>query len=271
MSIFHTIHHYLQQQKYAINATLLGDDASLAWTNLGYWHQTAHYPMACRQMADHLAQAIALGTSDHLIDLGCGRGASLLHWQQHYQVQQLTAVEWQDECVQQIRLQLPDVSMQQGSFLHLKALFPQQRFDVALCMDAAYHSALNVFLNSVRAILKTDARFAFHYLILSEHWHDVSAIKKKQYGYMLKAADVNIQNLLSEQESRQQIEQAGFAQVQIEDLTTQVLGGFAAYIQSSSDQIRSLDAFKIQMTAKLCQKLYQDGLIRYVQIVAQAT
>ena len=34
----------------------LGDDAELAWSNLGYWDDTTSlYPDACRQLADQLA------------------------------------------------------------------------------------------------------------------------------------------------------------------------------------------------------------------------
>lgn len=71
--------------KYAIDASSLGDSEELAWTNLGFWKNTQTYREACRQLADHLAQAVNLNSKDHLLDLGCGQGASLLHWLQHYQ------------------------------------------------------------------------------------------------------------------------------------------------------------------------------------------
>lgn len=270
MSIVHVLHHCLQQKKYAINAKMLGDDAPLAWTNLGYWQQTKSYPIACRQMADHLAQAVDLHASDHVLDVGCGRGASLLHWQQQYQIQQLSAVEWQETCVQHIQQHQAHIDIQQGSFLELKPIFPHTFFNVVLCIDAAYHHSLQYFLASVKAVLHTHGRIAFHYLILSEQWYTLSEREKKRYGYVLKAADVDLQHLFTWQDTIVQLQQAGFVQIQIEDLSTAVFNGFAQYIQQSAYKIRSLDAFKIQMTAKLCQKLYQDGLIRYVQIVARA-
>ena len=34
-------------------------------------------------------------------------------------------------------------------------------------------------------------------------------------------------------------------------------------------EVHFLDVFKIKMTAKLCNKLYRDGLVRYIQITAQ--
>ncbi|EPY9710929.1 SAM-dependent methyltransferase, partial [Acinetobacter baumannii] len=44
--------------KYAIDASSLGDSEELAWTNLGFWKNTQTYREACRQLADHLAQAV---------------------------------------------------------------------------------------------------------------------------------------------------------------------------------------------------------------------
>ena len=271
MSLFRAIQVYLQQHKYAINAQLLGDAASLAWTKLGYWHNTQHYPTACRQMADHLAQAVDLNASDALLDLGCGRGASLLHWQQQYHVQQLAAVEWRVACVAQIQHHMTDVTVQQGSFLHLKQLFPQRFFDVVLCLDAAYHHSLAIFLASVRAVLQTEGRVAFHYLVLSAYGEGLSTAQQRRYTYLLQAVDIQLHQLFSFEDTLKQVEDAGFDHVQIEDLSTEVFAGFAHYIQQMPQKTYSVDAFKIQMTAKLCRKLYQDGVIRYVQISAQAS
>ena len=92
------------QHKYAINAKLLGDSSELAWSNLGYWSETNQtYPDACRALADHLAHSVQLTTSDHVLDLGCGQGASLLHWQQQYQIQHIEAVELQPKYIQKIQ------------------------------------------------------------------------------------------------------------------------------------------------------------------------
>ena len=70
-----------------------------------------NYREACRQLADHhLAQAVNLNSKDHLLDLGCGQGASLLHWLQHYQPKSLSAVELQTQCVHKIQKLIPEIS-----------------------------------------------------------------------------------------------------------------------------------------------------------------
>lgn len=104
--------------------------------------------------------SLAFGSSspfnskDAVLDLGRGQGASLKYWLEHYQVQQLEAIELQDHHVQSIRHHLnSNIKIHAASFLNLKALFAQPRFDVVFCIDAAYHSHLNSFLSQVSTVL----------------------------------------------------------------------------------------------------------------------
>ena len=147
--------------KYAIDAKRLGDDSLLAWSNLGYWkNQYDDYPQACQSLADQIAASIQLKQSDHVLDLGCGQGASLLHWLRYYQIQQLSAVELQPEYAKRIQKQLAQVQIHCGSFLNLNALQLLNLFDVVLCIDAAYHSDLNSFLRSASSVLNSKGRIA---------------------------------------------------------------------------------------------------------------
>lgn len=269
------IRHFFPSHKYAINAKLLGDNAELAWSNLGYWDSsTTSYLQACRQLADQLAQAVQLSASDHLLDLGCGQGASLLHWSRHYAVTDFSAVELQEACVVKIQQQTIAglKAVYQASFLNLASLPCTDPFDVILCVDAAYHYALPVFLAAVTSRLKPQGRVGFHYLIRSAHWESLSTLQQQTYRYVLKTADVKLEHLPDESEMRQIFAQQGFRDVQMIPLSQAVLGCFAHYIAEQSGLLQSgsyLERFKIQMTAKLCAKLYQEGNIEYVQITAQ--
>jgi len=257
--------------KYAIDASSLGDDGELAWTNLGFWKNTQNYREACCQLADHLAQAVNLNSKDHLLDLGCGQGASLLHWFQHYQPKSLSAVDLQAQCVNKIQKIIPEINqIYSGSFLNLKQFEFKQSFDVVLCIDAAYHSNLNSFLNSVTQVLNSNARLGFHYLMKADSCQNMTVLQEQKYRYLLKVADVVWDNVPNEKTLRNALEQQGFTDIQIEDLSEPVLLGFSQYIQNQQEQnqSRGLANFKIQMTAKLCQQLYQAGYVRYIQITA---
>lgn len=262
--------------KYAIDAKRLGDDSPLAWSNLGYWqalqsdsHQH-YYPQACQTLADQVAISVQLKKSDRVLDLGCGQGASLLHWLNEYDVEQLSAVELQTTCIERIQKNLPQVESYCQSFLNLKQLNFLNSFDAVICIDAAYHSNLNSFLNSATAVLNSNGRLGFHYLMWSDTWHNCSYLQKQQYRYLLKSADVEWRHLMNEQQLVQTLAQHGLGDIVIQDFSAPVLDGFAEYIETSAIEKKSFDLaqFKIGMTAKLCRKLYQDGLVRYIQISA---
>ena len=262
----------LPKHKYAINAKLLGDHSECAWSNLGFWQgATRSYPQACQQLAEQLAQAVELTAVDCVLDLGCGQGASLNHWLQHDQIDELYAVELQPEYVHKIQQQFAgQLTIYCQSFLNLKQLSFTQQPDVVLCIDAAYHSALDLFLDSVSAVLNSTGRLGFHYLMLSEQWQNLDRLQRKKYHYLLKAADVDLTHLAQQQDYIQILQQYAFEQIEIIDISQQVLRGFSNYVESlvQQRQIDRLGLFKIRMTAKLCAKLYQDGLVRYVQISA---
>lgn len=275
----------LPQHKYAINSRLLGDRADLAWSNLGYWrHDTKDYPQACRQLAEQLAQSLNLNSKDSVLDLGCGQGASLVHWNNFYKINNIQAVELQKQCVDKIQKSFPQfIKVYPQSFLNLAQIEFKTRFDVVLCIDAAYHSALNSFLTAVNPVLNSKGRLGFHSLLLSEKFNHLNAWQKFKYRCLLKCADVKLTDLMPEDAFTQCLHQQGFEHVLIQDFSQQVLQGFAHYVGSDEfEQIQSLeqlntasnyklDLFKIKMTARLCQKLYNDGLVRYVQISAIKT
>lgn len=274
MSKLHNFFQAIAPHKYAIQSKLLGDDAELAWTNLGDWSASSAdhpltYPQACENLAHRLAQSLNLNSTDRMLDLGCGQGASLQLWQQHYAVQQLEAVELQPNCVFKIQQRLPQLNaIHQLDFLNLKH-YEFEKFDAVVCIDAAYHVALNSFLHSVNSVLNSKARLGFHTLMWSEQFLNSNFLRKQRYRMLLKAADVDTNQLMTREQLYAELTQAAFEQIEIVDLSEAVLKGFSEYIAAHCPQnVKSLDGFKISMTAKLCQKLYAEGLLRYVQVTA---
>ena len=193
-----------------------------------------------------------------------------MHWLKQYQLEQLSAVELQADCVKRIQKQLPQVQIYCENFLNLNQQHFLNSFDVIVCIDAAYHSDLNSFLNSTSLVLNSKGRIAFHYLMWSDAWRECSNLKKQQYRYLLKSADVNWQNLMDEQQLTQKLIQKGFTEIEIQDFSKPVLNGFAVYIENKRKERKDFDLaqLKIDMTAKLCRKLYQDGLVHYIQVSA---
>ena len=272
--MFQALQAQLLQYKYAINTAMLGDNNRLAWSNLGLWQAGDRYPHdsyrhACHALAQHLADSIHLNSNDILLDLACGQGASLALWHNDYKIQYISAVELQAQHVARLNSDAAFLnSIRCDSFLNLNANSFQQKFSAVLCIDAAYHVDLNSFLHSVTQVMQPKARLAFHSLMLSDKFLNLTAWQQKKYAYLLKAADVDLNHLMTQDGIHSTIMQHNFQQLKIEDLSAQVLAGFADYIEQADLALIGLDGFKIKMTAKLCRKLYQDGLVRYVAVAA---
>ncbi|MBF7688927.1 class I SAM-dependent methyltransferase [Acinetobacter sp. EC24] len=245
---------------------MLGDTALYAWTNLGFWQpQTHSYVQACEQLATHLADQLQLCANDHVLDLGCGQGASLFFWQQNYAVKQITGIELQANCVARLQNVSHDIQVHQGSFLALDGL--TQQYDVIVCIDALYHSYLPDFFHAIRHLVKPNTRVGFHYLLFNERWHNQTWLQQKKYQYLLKSANVQVAHLETVQTLQSMAQVQGYHQLEIQRLSQEVFLGFANYVaQQPATQFTGLSGFKIKMTAKLCQKLYQDGLLDYVQV-----
>lgn len=281
MQWLQAIYTFRPQHKYAINSKMLGDDRQIAWSNLGYWIRPhCSYPQACQGLAERLADSVNLTSNDRVLDLGCGQGASLLLWKDKYRVQHIEAVELQPECVAQIQQNLKAIAhVRCDSFLNLKENDFEFKFDVILCVDAAYHCAIDSFLNVISRFLNSNGRVAFHSLMLSDKFHSLNSFKKLKYTALLKCADIKLSSLKTKQETMMLFEQANYKSIRIENLSEPVLMGFSNYIQQqkkAKPQINAcgseghrLDQFKIEMTAALCHKLAVEGYIEYIQISAE--
>lgn len=246
---------------------MLGDSAVLAWTNLGLWYPNFSYVQACEHLADHLAQTLNLTSDDIVLDLGCGQGASLVFWQNHYQIKHIEAVELQHECVQKIKTQSLHAlkALYCASFLNLTSLPLHKKFTAVVCIDALYHHALDDFLKQINWVLNLHGKFGFHYLVLSKKWQSSSYLVKQKYRYLLKVADIQIDHLMACTAIEEKLNLYGFEHIKIENLTGAVLHGFSQYI-NECHHLTGIAGLKIKATAQLCQMLYQDGLIDYVQI-----
>ncbi len=260
----------LLPHRYAIDAKALGDASTLPWSNLGYWQAGFNYRQACQYLADHLAHTIGLSAQQRVLDVGCGQGASLLHWRQAYGLTDITGVELQPLHVKRMQARLPrDMVVYESNYVDLdQCNLPV--FDAVLCIDAAYHQPLLAFLQAIDAVTQQGSRVGLHYLMLSPTWYQLSPAAQKAYAYWLKAADVSLEQLLNAQQIQTHMARYAWQIVEIEDLTDAVLAGFARYMLEDGFAANASvwSAFKIRMTAKLCGKLARDGYVRYVQISA---
>lgn len=291
--------HQQLKHRFAIASTLLGDPNLLAWSNLGFWHnipdfktspyqstnhqdidfKATQYQVACAQLAQQVGLAAGLQPTDHVLDLGCGQGASLVYWTKQFGIGHLSAFEIQPACIARIQAaNLPQLDrIYQAAFdqLPLPDNALNHAFDAVVCVDAAYHAHFNNFLAVNMAALKPQGRIAFTTLSKSNDWSQASLLNQTLTLKLLNLAYVPAQNLLKNDEIRTTLQQAGFTDIRLQVLDAEVFIGFARYIEqlnapnTTSTLATKADWLKIKMTARLCAFLAKQRLVHYVLVSAR--
>lgn len=268
----------VQAHVYYIHAALLANNNTQKWTNLGLWEKDHHidYVVAAYQLAHHMGQSLALTPQQKVLDIGCGYGASIQVWRDDFAIQNMSVLEMQPICCHYLKQHYASILMNiyQQSIFSARPLKYQQRYDVVISIDAAYHSSLQCYLDAISPWLAEKAKIGFHVLIKSERWQDAPVQQKTTLQRKLKWAKVDTEDLLTQSALCELMQQHGYRDIQIANLTQQVFSGFSNYIENHANtwswrEKLTLSALKIYLTARLCHDLAQSDLIYYVQVTAQ--
>jgi SAM-dependent methyltransferase len=217
---------------------------SAQWGNLGLWSKAGpadSYAQACAALADRVAAAAGLAAGQRVLSLACGAGEELLHWVQHHGVSHALGVEADPA--------LAAVARQRAAGAGLVSVCPvvaqpalawatqrsvaEGRFDAVLCVDAAYHlSPRKALFKQTRRLLQPGGRLAFTDLVL-----DAGSARSSLMIMASKSCGVALADLLPAKARVQQLQAAGFVDVQLQHLDDEVLGGFARFVQAQSSRL----------------------------------
>lgn len=271
---------------FAIAHSLLDDTLPWpAWTNLGCWQRPdgsalTRYPDAAEQLALRVGAAAITASNACVVDLGCGQGASLLLWRQHFAAARVIGMERQPDCVAAWQAQHPDtgLSLHRGRFDQLplpEAIrhdLPATGADAVVCVDAAYHAdSLDAFAAVARQLLHPQGRLAFTTVLRPAR---TSTAQRLQQRLQSRLAGIPAASFVSAAELQHTLTRQGFTDIRIDFLDQEVLPGFAAFVarraaELTRPQRRSLAWLKIAGTAALCQHWHEQQAVRYVLVSAQ--
>lgn len=252
------------KRRFAIATELLSDDAR-GWSNLGDWSHTNDYATACRALAERVGEAAQLGSDTRVLDLGCGAGASLALWREHFGAQDCDGIEAQP--AQAARARVATAGRVHAG-LAQDVLRGLGRYDAIVSVDAAYHfGPLAQLLSTVADHLEPGGQLAFTTLTLARR--GVACLARPA----LAAASIAPAALFDRESLDALLAVAGFSDIAVTTLDREVLAGFAAFVARRRVDLTlrarlSPGWLKIAVTAHACRALVANGRVHYVLVRA---
>lgn len=251
-----------------------------SWGNLGLWRDGDHYSDACRELALALGRAADLKEGSHVFDAGFGCGDQLLLWLEHFHVASLQGLNLSTSQTQQAKALLE----QHGHAHHGQqlvkgdiddfGLWPRAGApapDRILCLDSAYHfPRRDAFLEHAGRALPSGGRLCLTDFVLGETV--LGGARELVQDAMLQASRLPRENLVSTTEYHAVLEQAGFDDIELKDISRAVMRGFAAWwasYRSKAAQLPIRSRLKYAVTASFLDWTYRKGALRYLLISAR--
>lgn len=224
------------------------------WANLGLWTDATRYPEAAAALADAVAGAGGLREGDRVLGVACGAGVELHRWVDRHGAASALGIERDETRVREAP------AHRRGSRVRLLAgdamQPPRGRFDVVLCVDAAYHlSPRRRWLQAMAGVLAPGGRIAFTDLVLAR---PAGAAMRRAAAW----CGIDARDLLDLDGSLARLRDAGFVDAHAERLDDEVLGGFARHVlrRGAAAALGSADGRRAAATALLVPACRAAGL-----------
>lgn len=251
-----------------------GTSTSSRWRLLGYWHDTASYRQACSELAGLLADKACLSNQDNVLDMGFTSYDQLLVWLDYYQVEALTAAtpsehilaDAHDYCghFSQLNLERGDVGimhrMEEGTY------------DKVLALDCAYHMKnKKEFFMQARRVLRDGGSVTLTDMVLARPFKD--RLEQRLVRLMARTCGIPVTGLYVQQVYESMVNTCGFEDVQITDISEDVLSGFCFWFSQHYGQLSSVTRSKVwirlRLTVWFVRWMQHRGLLRYHLVTAK--
>ena len=265
-----------RNKEYKIDQWLcnIPEQPRMGWNLLGYWRETSSYQQACSEMAGLLADKACLSGKDKILDVCFTSHDQLQVWLKYYQVHSLTAiapdehqfVRASDQCSK-----LDGLELLRGGNKALQGL-PENMYDKLLALDCVYRfSERDSFIDNSRRVLKDGGVLAFTDMVLSRPFRDNH--ERNLINALGRISGIRIEDIKEQNEYRVLLTETGFEQVDVADITEDVLSGFCFWFgqhhQNLSLYTRSKLWIRLRLMVWFIRWMQHREQLKYMLIVAR--
>ncbi|KAL1697328.1 S-adenosyl-L-methionine-dependent methyltransferase [Schizophyllum commune] len=227
-------------------------DPKTEWLNMGYWKDTSDFPTACEALALRMIQAARIRPNARVLDVGHGTGESLLLLLRHpavpvpahlvgitslpaharrsaQRVERFLQTLPETESPQSVTLHCADAVRRPEHATHPFNSADHLRFDTILALDCAYHFQTRfAFLQQALSNLAVGGRIALADIAFDDLTLDTHRSKLIRAALRMMPND----NVWTTTTYVKNMEQMGYVDVTLEDITDDVFPGFVGFLKS---------------------------------------
>jgi microcystin synthetase protein McyJ len=224
------------------------DDAKPRWLNIGYWKAARTYPEACVAMVELLGTRAGLQATDEVLDVGVGFAEQDFVLVDRFRLSHITGIDITPVHVEKGRERVATrgwadrIDIRLGSATAME--FPDESFDKVLALECAFNfDTREDFMREAFRVLKPGGIIA-----LADMLPYPGHKRSRRKAFARRYAHIPEANFYDRDEYPRHLMAAGFHDVSVESIRSDVYPGMAQYARKRVEGKKTIDEVVVDIT-----------------------